>query len=65
MTKPTATQTIYGPSDVAAELGVRPNVVTNYLARYPDTPTPAFITPDGRKFWTNAGLAQWRNWTTS
>lgn len=56
------TRTIYGSADVANALGVARNVVSNHLKRHADTPPAAFETPDGRKFWNDAGIASWRVW---
>lgn len=53
---------IYGPSDIAVELGVSRQVISNYLARYDNTPAPAYETPGGQRFWDAKGLDRWRIW---
>lgn len=61
--KPTGPITVYGSADVATALAVSRATVSNWLARYIDTPPPAYVTPDGRKFWDDAGVDAWRVWS--
>lgn len=56
------TATIYGAADIAAALSVTRAAVSNWLIRDLDTPTPQFMTIDGRVFWDDAGLAEWVRW---
>ena len=52
---------IYGPSDVADELGISRQNMSNMLARHAESmPAPSHVTPDGRRFWNARGLAAWR-----
>lgn len=53
---------IYGASDIARELGVSRNVVSNWLVRHDDTPVPAYQAQDGRQFWTFNQRSDWRAW---
>lgn len=55
-------RTIYGSADIATELGIQRNAMSNFITRHESAPRPSYITPDGRKFWNVAGLAKWRRW---
>lgn len=57
--------TIFGTADVAVALGVTRSAVSNYLARYDDTPSAQYKTPDGRLYWSAVGVARWLAWRDS
>lgn len=54
------TRVILGAADIAAELNVSRSLFSMWLARYEDTPAPAYRTHDGRLFWRDVG--PWRRW---
>lgn len=56
------TETIYGNADVARLLFVTYAAIGNYLARYDDTPAPAYQTVSGQRFWTLDGMREWQTW---
>ena len=56
------TETIYGNADVARLLFVTYAAIGNYLARYDDTPMPAYQTVSGQRYWTLEGMREWQAW---
>ena len=52
--------TIYTAADIGAHLGVSAAVVANWARRHADAPTPDYVTPGGRAFWSDA--AEWHAW---
>lgn len=54
------TTTIYALHDIASSLGVTRPAVTNWKARYDDTPQADMVTTDGREFWSD--MTPWFIW---
>lgn len=53
---------IYGCADVAQLLRVTRAAISNYRARFTDTPEPAWLTTDGRPYWDQSGMREWQRW---
>jgi hypothetical protein len=56
-------ETVYGSVDIGRLLKVTPERVW-YFVRTGDEgiPAHAYITTDGRRYWTAQGMAQWQHW---
>lgn len=59
MTQPTV---IYSQADIAKALRVSRPAVANYFQRYDNTPLPAYVTPEGLRYWDVDGFEAWQTW---
>ena len=55
-------QRIHSMADVAEVLQVSRPAIANAVKRGNGTPAPAYVTGQGRTYWDDEGLADWRVW---